>query len=157
VQGVYRGAPFSLRPLQGKPQLRGAGSTAAHQNDAADGKGDPDDHPDRSEVHETEQKANNHRRSYDRAGSSNQHEPSAAFDRLSEFLDPSLELLDLLAWREFDLGQWIFGSCHERERQTPRSKAGLPKANLSIHCIFDLWSVGPSFPKSVFIPVFLQC
>jgi hypothetical protein len=53
-QGVYRCAPFFFRPLQRKHQLLGARSTAARQNHPADGKGDPDDHPDRSEVYETE-------------------------------------------------------------------------------------------------------
>jgi hypothetical protein len=99
-EGVYRGAPFSLRPLQRKHQLHGAGSTAAHQNSTANGKGGPDDHPDRSEVHETEHEANNHCRSDDRARSSSQHEPSAALDRLSEFLNTNLKLLDLLRGRE---------------------------------------------------------
>ena len=69
----------------------GAGSTAARQNHAADGKGDPDDHPDRSEVYETEHKANKHCRSDDRARLSSRHEPSAALDRFSEFLNTNLK------------------------------------------------------------------
>jgi hypothetical protein len=96
LQSVYRRAPFSLRPLQRKYQLLGAGSTAAQQDHPADGKGDPDDHPSRSEVHETEHEAKKQCRSDDRARSSSQHEPSAALDRLSEFLNPNLKLLDLL-------------------------------------------------------------
>ena len=99
-QGVYRCAPFFLRPLQRKHQLLGAGSTAARQNHPADGKRDPDDHPDRSEVYETEHKANKHCRSDDRARLSGQHEPSAALDRFSEFLNTNLKSLDLLHGRE---------------------------------------------------------
>jgi len=99
-QGVYRCAPFFLGPLQRKHQLLGAGSTAARQNHPADGKGDPDDHPDRSEVYETEHEANKHCRSDDRARLSSQHEPSAALDRFSEFLNANLKLLDLLHGRE---------------------------------------------------------
>jgi hypothetical protein len=107
LQGVYRCAPFSLRPLQRKHQLLGAGSTAAHQNHAADGKGDPDDHPGRSEVQETEHEANKHCRSDDRARSSSQDEPSAALDRLSEFLNSNLKLLDLHHGRQSGLEEWI--------------------------------------------------
>jgi hypothetical protein len=90
-QGVYRRAPFALGPLQRKHQLLGAGSAAAHQNHAANGEGNPYDHPDRSEVYEAENGANKHRRSDNRAPSSNQHELSAALDRLSEFLDARLK------------------------------------------------------------------
>jgi hypothetical protein len=68
----------------------------------ADGKGDPDDHPNRSEVYETKHKANKHCRSDDRARLSSQHEPSAALDRLSEFLNTNLKSLDLLHGRESD-------------------------------------------------------
>jgi len=101
-QSVYRCAPFFVRPLQRKHQLLGAGSAAARQNRPADGKGDPDHHPDRSEVYETEHKANKHCRSDDRARSSSQHEPSAALDRFSEFLNTNLKSLDLLHGRESD-------------------------------------------------------
>ena len=100
LQGVYCCAPFFLRPLQRKHQLLGAGSAAARQNHPADGKGDPDDHPDWSEVYETEHKANKHCRSDDCARLSSQHEPSAALDRFSEFLNTNLKLLDLFHGRE---------------------------------------------------------
>ncbi len=101
-QGVYRCAPFFLRPLQRKHQLLGAGSTGARQNYPTDGKRDPDDHPDRSEVYETEREENKHCRSDDRAGLSSQHEPSAALDRFSEFLNTNLKSLDLIHGRESD-------------------------------------------------------
>jgi hypothetical protein len=42
-----------------------------------------------------------------RARESDQHQPSAALDRLSEFLNSNLELLDLHHGRQSGLEQWI--------------------------------------------------
>jgi hypothetical protein len=116
-QGVYRCTSFSLGSLQRKHQLLGAGSAAAHENHPADGKGDPEDHPDRSQAGETEHKANKHCRSDDRACSSSQYEPSATLDRLPEFFNTNFKLLDLLEGRGSVFEQWIFGSHHERYRR----------------------------------------
>jgi uncharacterized membrane protein YeaQ/YmgE (transglycosylase-associated protein family) len=99
--------------------LLGAGSTAAHQNHAASGKRDPDDHPDWSEAQKTEHEANKHCRSHDCASSSNQHELSAALDRPSQFLNSNLKLLSLLHGRESGSNSGLLGRLRSAARTFP--------------------------------------
>jgi hypothetical protein len=96
LQGVYGCAPLFLCPPQRKLELLGAGFTASHQDQPAHAKRDPDDRPKRSERQETEQGANKQGCAKNSARSPSQHEPSAALDRLSQFLDPNFKLLDAL-------------------------------------------------------------
>jgi hypothetical protein len=76
--------------------LLGAGSAAAREHDPADGEGESDNHPNRGEVDETQHDASEQRRSEGGARSPRHNKPFAALDRIPEFLDSNLELLDLL-------------------------------------------------------------
>jgi hypothetical protein len=85
-----------LSPSVCRKESSSSGFAASHEDEAAHTEGNPDDRPKRGETHETEQGANKQGRSKNRARSPSQHEPPAAVDRISEFLDPNFELLDAL-------------------------------------------------------------